>query len=273
MAIIKIAYQGEKGAYSEEAGLKFFKNKNLKFIPCKKFEEVVKEVEKDNADFGVLPVENTTTGSVTKTYDLLFRSSLKIYGEVIIKIYHCLLSLKNTELKNIKYVYSHPQALSQCEKYITKKKLIPVPEFDTAGSARVIKEKRLKNAACIASKRAAEIYNLRIIEEDIADNPWNYTRFFIISKKAPKKGNKNKTSIVFSTHHRPGALVKCLKAFSDRGINLTKIESRPQQDNPWHYNFYLDFEGHLEDKKVKEAMNELLKNAVFVKILGSYPVE
>ncbi len=271
--VMKVAYQGERGAYSEEASLKFFKNKSIKFVPCKRFEDVIKKAEKDKAEFGILPVENTTTGSITKTYDLLLNSRLKIYGEIIIKISHCLLTLKDARLEDIKYVHSHAQALNQCENYITKKNLIPIPEFDTAGSAKIIKNKGLKNHACIASKRVAEIYKLKIIEEDIADILWNYTRFFVLSKNIPEKGKRNKTSIVFSTHHKPGALVKCLKLFSDRNLNLTKIESRPNRDNPWHYNFFLDFEGHISDRNVEDAIIKLSKNALFVKVLGSYPLE
>lgn len=267
---MRVTYQGEPGAYSEEALLKFFREAVP--IPCEDFVRTVSRVKEGLAEFCILPVENSLTGSIAKTYDLLLESELPIYGETIHKVSHNLLALSGTRAREIKYVHSHPQALAQCERYLKRKGFLPVPELDTAGSAKKIKGKNENISACIASRRAAEIYGLEVLEGEIEDLPWNYTRFFILSKNPPQKGKKSKTSIVFSVHHRPGELASCLNIFAEREINLTKIESRPDRKSPWHYLFYLDFEGHTEDEKVEKALALLLKRAHFVKILGSYPM-
>ncbi len=269
----KVAFQGEKGAFSEEAALKFFKSEDIETIPCYSFEEVVELVQSGEADFGILPIENSVAGSVTQVYDLLFMTPLHVYGEVTLRVSHALLGVDSASLSTVKYVISHPQALAQCQNYIRRKNLQAIPEFDTAGSARKIKEMNNPEYACIASKRAAGIYGLKILDESIEDFPWNFTRFFILSREEPGKSDYNKTSIVFSTRHKPGALLECLEAFAKRGINLTKIESRPDKKSPWQYVFYLDFEGHVTDKNVEDALIELLKLATFVKVIGSYPGE
>ena len=271
--MIKVAFQGESGAYSEEAAYKFFKGNNIQTVPCFSFKEVVDLVQDGKVDFGILPIENSVAGSITQSYDLMFTSSLHVYGEVTIKVSHNLISIPSANMSTIKNVISHPQALAQCENYLRRKGLKAIPEFDTAGSAKKIKEMNSPEYACIASKRSAEIYGLNTIDESIEDFAWNYTRFFILSKDEPEKADYNKTSIVFSTRHKPGALLECLQAFAKRGINLTKIESRPDKNTLWHYVFYLDFEGHISDKNVEDALIELLKIATFVKVIGSYPGE
>ncbi len=271
--MIRVAFQGEKGAYSEEAAYKFFNGREIETMPCFSLQEVVDLVQNGDADFGILPIENTVAGSITQSYDLLFTSTLNVYGEVTIRVSHNLLSVEGASQRTIRYVVSHPQALAQCENYIRRKNLVAIPEFDTAGSARKVKEMNDPAYACIASERAARIYGLKIVDESIEDFPWNYTRFFVLSREEPEKGDYNKTSVVFSTRHRPGALLRCLEAFAKRGINLTKIESRPDKNTPWRYLFYLDFEGHISEPHVEEALIELLKIATFVKVIGSYPGE
>ncbi|MGQ9614917.1 MAG: bifunctional 3-deoxy-7-phosphoheptulonate synthase/chorismate mutase [Spirochaetota bacterium] len=269
----RVAIQGEEGSYSEEAGVKYW-GKSVIFIPKNSFEDVVHAVEKEEADFGLLPLENTLIGSISHTYDLILESNLPIVGEVITPISHCLLAIKKIPPDEIRKVYSHPAALSQCSSFLQKLKNCEIiPIYDTAGSAMKISREKDPSAAAIASKLAAQLYNLEIIAEKLEDYPNNQTRFIIISKKGERSYHKNsKTSIVFTTLHQPGALYKVLKIFNDYGINLTKLESRPHKTEPWRYYFYLDFEGHTRDKIIKEAMDELKEQTNFLKVLGSYPI-
>lgn len=266
---ISIAFQGERGAYSEIAAEKFF-NCNIKFIPCKDLEDVFKIVEDSYVDYGIIPVENSIEGSVTRSYDLMRESNLKITGEIVIRISHCLISYHDYEIKDVRKVYSHPQALGQCKNFIRKQKLATYPTYDTAGSVKMLSRRRIKYAAAIASSKAAEIYGLKILAEGIEDDKNNYTRFLIISRNMIKPIGKVKTSIVFTVKHVPGSLYKALKVFASRGINLTKIESRPVIGRPWEYYFYLDFEGSIENNIVKNALKELSKKTTYIKVLGSY---
>lgn len=267
---LKVAFQGEVGAYSEMAVYKYF-GTCVQPIPCKSFSEVFQNVALEKVDYGVLPIENSIEGSVNQVYDLLLTHDLKICGEIILKIEHCLIGNPNAELGLIKKVYSHPQALAQCSKFLERLKCEVIPTYDTAGSVKIIKEKCLINEAAIASEKAAEIYGMKILARNISDILDNYTRFVILSKRdAPQSGN-DKTSIIFSVRHVPGALYEALGAFAKREINLTKIESRPTRKKPWEYIFYLDFEGHKTEPKCMEALNELRDKALFVKVLGSYP--
>lgn len=267
----KAAFQGVPGAYSEEAIMKYFGEEVVtKGFPT--FDEAFAAVQENRAEVGFLPAENSTAGTVTQTYDLLFDSNLSIVGEFFLRIHHNLLVLPGTKLSDVKRVYSHPQGLAQCQGFLKKHSFDPVVEFDTAGSARKIRDENLRSAAAIASARAAEVYGLEILEKHIEDFATNTTRFFILSKKPAKPGEKNKTSIVFSIRHEPGELLRCLEEFASRNINLTKIESRPEKLRPWHYIFYLDFEGFVEDPPIEKALVNLLKRAIFVKVLGSYPV-
>jgi len=267
---IIVAFQGEPGAYSESAAMSYFGN-SIKVKPCKELSDVFDAVENGEANFGIVPIENSLEGSVNRTYDFLLKYDLKVVGELNYRIVHCLISNNGVVLDEIKTVYSHPQALAQCSDFLRKLKCEIISSYDTAGSVKIIKEKKLKNAAAIAGARTAKIYGVKILLEGIEDKAYNYTRFFIISKQVAKPTDKDKTSVIFSVKHVPSSLFRTLEGFSDRKINLTKIESRPNRLKPWEYNFYLDFEGNLKDKKVKEAIKDLKKNSVFVKILGSYP--
>ncbi len=266
----KVAFQGEIGAYSEEAALKFF-NKDVKTIPCATFEDVFRLVEKGKANYGVLPIENSLEGSVGQNYDLLLKTNLKIFGELILRVEHCLIAEKGVKLDSIKDVYSHLQALGQCQEFLKKLNVRLIPFYNTAGSVKMLKTKKLKNSAAIASERSARVYNMNILKKGIETNKKNFTRFFIVSKKEKGQTKNDKTSIVFTLKHSPGTLYKALGIFSICDINLTKIESRPIIGKPFEYNFYLDFEGHYKDKIIIEVLEILKQNCLFLKILGSYP--
>jgi chorismate mutase/prephenate dehydratase len=265
-----VAFQGEPGAYSESAVYQFFGAK-VKVKPCKDFKDVFDSVCTQETQFGVVPVENSLEGIITQNYDLFLRFDLKVSGEVVVKIEHCLIANPGTTLEGIKIVYSHPQALGQCRSFLEEFDRELIPTYDTAGSVKMIKEKGLKNAAAIASERAASIYGMHILAKDIADNPENYTRFFVLSNEDSSPTGKDKTSIIFSAAHKPGSLFYALGEFAKRDINLTKIESRPTKQTPWEYNFYVDFEGHRTEKRCTEALKALEKYAAFIKVLGSYP--
>jgi chorismate mutase/prephenate dehydratase len=268
--MIKVAFQGERGAFSEDAGAKLF-GKDIDFLPCVRLKQVFELVSQDKVEFGVVPLENSQAGSINDTYDLLLVYPLNIFAEVILKISHYLMALPGEKLADITTIYSHPQALAQCEEFLSRLKVDIMPSYDTAGSAKMIKEKKLKNSAAIASNRAADIYGLEILAPEIETNVNNYTKFVAISKQKAKPAQKSKTSLVFAAEHKPGSLYEILGIFATRNINLTKLESRPSRTKPWEYVFYADFEGHLDGKIYKEAVTELQREAAFVKILGSYP--
>lgn len=267
---VAVAFQGEPGAYTEEAAFRFF-GPSAESRPCESLDEVFESVELGHVPFAVVPVENSLEGSITRVYDLLLDSPLMVCGETELRISHCLIANAGTGLDNIKMVYSHPQALGQCRNFLKQLNCELIPASDTAGSVKMIKEQGLSDSAAIASARAAEIYGMKIVAREIEDNPHNFTRFFILSKEdSPPTGN-DKTSIVFSLKHRPGALYDCLKEFASRKINLTKLESRPTRHQPWEYNFYMDVAGHRQDGDISGALEKLEETSVFVKVLGSYP--
>ncbi len=267
---IVVAFQGEIGAYSEEAAFHFF-GSSIKVKPCESLDDVFKAVEGAEVPFGIVPIENSLEGSISRVYDLLLDSSLKVCGEIELRVVHYLIASPGTRLDLIKKVYSHPQALAQCRNFLKHLGYKLIPTYDTAGSVKMIKEKGITDGGAVASAKAAEIYGMKIIASEIEDNPNNFTRFFILSQQdSPPSGN-DKTSIVFSVKHKPGALYEFLKELAVRNINLTKLESRPTRQKPWDYNFYLDFEGHREDKAPREALEYLEKTSLFVKVLGSYP--
>lgn len=261
----KISFQGERGAYSEDAAISFFGN-TVETVPLSTFTEVVEATENGKTDYSVLPVENSLEGSVGESYDLLLSTTLNVVGEIYYRVRHCLIGFD--KIQNIDTVYSHPQALGQCRKFIQKYKLKMVPAYDTAGSVKIIKELNKKNISCIASKRASEIYGVPTIIEGIEDNTNNYTRFLVLSKTKASQGNK--TSIIFSVKHEAGTLYNILREFNEYKINLTKIESRPNKSTPWEYNFYVDFDGSQEDPKIAELLKKINKNSLFLKVLGSY---
>jgi len=268
--MVKVAFQGERGAFSEDAAAKLFGG-DIGVLPCMRLKEVFELVSQDKVEFGIVPAENSQAGSINETYDLLLAYPLNIFAEVIIKVSHCLMALPGERLADITTIYSHSQALAQCDEFLSKLKVEIIPTYDTAGSAKMIKEKRLRKCAAIASKRAADIYGLEILAPEIETNVINYTKFVAISKQRAKSTERSKTSLVFAAAHKPGALYRILGIFATRNINLTKLESRPSKAKPWEYVFYADFEGHLDGEVCQEAVLELQREAAFVKILGSYP--
>jgi len=262
-----VSFQGERGAYSEAAAKSFF-NKDVKTIPLTTFAEILKNTSKNITEYSILPVENSLEGSVGESYDLLYSTDLNATGEIYYRIEHCLIGFGKME--EIDTVYSHPQALGQCRKFIENKNMKTIPTYDRAGSIKIIKELNEKKCACIASKEAASIYNMPIIAENIANNLNNYTRFLILSKKESLESDNDKTSIIFSIKHEPGSLYRIIENFNKNNVNLTKIESRPTKTNTWEYNFYVDFEGHQKNTKILEMLNKIKEETLFIKILGSY---
>lgn len=260
-------FQGEHGAYSEVAARKY--DQNLAYIPCVEFADVFEGVEVGYLDIGVVPVENSLGGAITQVNELLIETNLKIIGEVKIPVHHCLLTLPEIDYREIRVVYSHPQALTQCRDFLTRNHLEPRPYYDTAGAARMLSIDRPKASAAIASELCAEIYNLEVIKEEIEDHEENKTRFLVISKCELDEPGK-KCSIIFSTVHRAGALFEILKIFAEAGINLTRIESMPNREDPGNYYFFLDFEGDINNENIKNVLNEIGKNTVMYKFLGCY---
>lgn len=274
--MLKIAFQGEKGAYSEAAIFEYFKNKTtnrLHLIGFGLFEDVFDALTNDDVDFALVPVENSIAGSVSPVYDLLLNSKTQIIGEIFLKIEHNLLAKKGTKLLDIKTVISHWQALAQCRSFLNKNRIFAKQAYDTAGAAKLIAESLTKSKAAIASEYAAKIYDLEILASDIAINKNNFTRFLLLEKDegSPVKSiTVNKTSIAFKTKHEAGALVNCLNILSTHNINLTKIESRPIPQNPWEYVFYADLNTTPDNPNLQVALNKLKTTASFLKVLGSY---
>lgn len=265
-----VAFQGVHGAYSEQAIRQHFGNE-VQTCPCPKLGDLFETLQSGQVPYGMLPVENALAGAVSQAYELLMDSDLRIQAEVILHVHHALLAPKGTKIEDIRQVRSHPQALAQCDQFLRRYKFEPVPWYDTAGSARDLANDGAPNTGALASELAAELYGLDILARSVEDVPFNYTRFFVIGQDDPQRGEYNKTSLVFATRNRPAALYDCLGEFALRGLNVTKIESRPRRNRPWEPIFFLDFEGHWQDANCQEALARLLQRASFVKMLGSYP--
>jgi prephenate dehydratase len=271
---VTVAFQGEPGAYSEQAALEYLGN-GIATLPCHAFEGVFAAVSAQQATHGLLPIENSLAGSIHRNYDLLLRNDLYIVGEYFLRVSHCLLALPGVKLEEIRRVYSHPQALAQCESNLRRLQLEPVVAADTAGSARELRENGDRHAAALASRRAAQVYGLEVLQDRMEDNPANYTRFLLLACQpfiadAPEQ-ERYKTSIVFSLKNLPGVLFKALSVFALRDIDLTKIESRPIPGKPWEYLFYIDFIGHADAGSCQRALDHLSEFATFLRRLGSYP--
>ena len=265
-----VSFQGVAGAYSEEAVRQYF-GPETETMPCRTFSELFAVVEQRGADYGMLPVENSLAGSVVQSYELLMEHDLRVRAEAILRVRHNLMAAPGTQMEDLKRVKSHPQALTQCERYLARRGLEALPYFDTAGSARDLAANPEPETGVIASALAAELYGLEILEPAIEDLPFNYTRFFVLGLDDPPRSQRSKTSLIFTTRHQPGALYDSLGEFAKRDINLLKIESRPRRNRPWQYLFYLDFEGHWQDTACEAALMSLLRRSSFVKLLGSYP--
>ncbi len=266
--MIKVAYQGERGSYSEIASIKYFGEVDL--MPCKTLADVFDAVSSNYADYAIIPIENSIEGSVNEASDLLLTSTLNVIGEVYVRIIHCLISYDGNTLGDIKRVYSHPQALGQCKGFINSHRFEAIPYYDTAGSVKMLVSNYMRDAAAIASARAAKIYGMKILAEGIEDDKNNYTRFLVLGREVTEQTGNDKTMVIFTTQHIPGALYETLGVFASRNINLTMIISRPIKGRPWEYNFYVDFEGHIKDPNIKASLEDLKEKVTFIKVLGSY---
>ncbi|MEK6642480.1 MAG: bifunctional 3-deoxy-7-phosphoheptulonate synthase/chorismate mutase [Planctomycetota bacterium] len=275
--IITVAYQGTEGAYSHVAANRHFGPRGLEHVAYKghdSFAEMLEAVRDHVADYAVLPIENTTAGSINESYDLLARMNLAVVGEEIIRVDHCLLALEEVPLSRIRRIYSHPKALDQCTDFLRELKHCQIESFaNTAMAAKKIRDDQDLSQAAIASEEAARLYGLTVIRRDVANQKENYTRFVIVASEPVKLDLRipGKTSILFATRHEEGALVDCLNILAADKLNLTKLESRPRPGTPWEYLFYVDFEGNIADPKVADALRKLAAKTNFLKVLGSYP--
>ncbi len=265
-----VAYQGEDGAYSQEAIFETF-GPETETLACRSFEEIFRAILDRRVNLGLLPIENSTAGAINQSYDLLLDYDMPIVGEVIFRVRHALLAPPGRLLRDIRRVYSHPAALAQCERYTANHGWEAIATYDTAGAAQQIAGSHEPGAAAIASETAGKKYGLQVLARGVEDLSNNYTRFFVIGLDQPAHAERSKTSLVFATRHIPGALHACLGEFAARGINLTKIESRPDRRDAWHYVFYVDLEIHRDDPACHEALGGLRDKTSFLKVLGSYP--
>jgi prephenate dehydratase len=279
----RVAYQGEHGAYSEEAALSIFGDAET--VGCPTFAATFDAVLTGQADFATIPVENSQAGSINDTYDLLLthRDRLTVRGEFDLHVHHCLLTLPEDDPATLHSALSHPQALAQTMGYLTKHGLKPVVSADTAGSARLVREDAMHGHAAVAGRRAAEFYNLRIVAADIEDNPYNFTKFLVLAPHTTPIGPDTfalppinpavtKTALLFAVDNIPGSLYRALGALAENGLNLIKIESRPARQRPWDYNFYADVEGDASDPHYQAALDALAERCLFLTVLGSYHV-
>lgn len=266
---MKIAYQGEPGAYSEQALFEYFGKVDTQ--PCETFDAVFDAVNSGACASALIPIENSLAGSIHQNYDLLLKNHVQIVGEFLLRVHHCLIALPGVEKSEIRKAISHPQALGQCAEYLRSHGILPQPSYDTAGSVKALKEAPSPDTAAIASRQAAELYGMQVLEEGIEDNPENYTRFLVIALEPARPGAEAKTSIVFTLRNEPGALFKALSVFALRDLDLTKIESRPLQGKPWEYLFYIDFIGAAHEETTRRALDHLAEYALMLRVLGSYP--
>jgi len=266
---MKIAYQGEPGAFSEAAARRVEPEAQL--LPSKSFEEVFDRVAADTATWGVLPFENSIGGSIHRNYDLLLSHELPIVGEVELPVVHHLLALPGATLAGLRRVYSHPQGLAQCERFLrTLTNVDIIATYDTAGSAKMVADAGLKDAAAIASARAGEVFGLASLAASVQDFDDNITRFLVIGRKPIRDAVPDKTSIVFSLPNEPGSLFKALSVFALRGIDLTKLESRPIPGRPWEYLFYVDLGVARDEVTCGRALTHLGEFAPMLRTLGTY---
>jgi chorismate mutase / prephenate dehydratase len=272
----RVSFQGAEGAYSHLAARKYFGDREgtMEFTGFPTFSRALSEAESGAAGYAFLPIENTTAGSINETYDLLRHTELKIVGEEILEVRHCLLGLPGAPLSGVTRVVSHPQALAQCTHFLADLAgVMPIPFVDTAEAARHVKETGDPALAAIASEEAGQRHGLEILKRDLADQEENWTRFVVVSALAltPDPRIPTKTSLVFSTPHRHGALSHCLNVLDAHGLNLTKLESRPVPRHPWEYLFYVDFEGAESEETAARAIAALSAECPYLKVLGSYP--
>lgn len=273
MEKIKVAYQGVPGAYSEAAITKAFPEQEVEAMPFASYAQVFEAVETSACDYGVIPMENSAQGSVHKNYLLLARCDLHIVKEVFVPIHYSLIGLPDAKKEDISLVITHPAALEECQAYLKQLPRKPVIEtvYDSAGAVEMLLNFSNYETALLGAKSVAELHDLAVLDENVEDNPHNMTRYNVISREAVDPGKGGKTSVVFTTHHRPGALLNAMKVFADRGIDLSKIESRPIPDQPYEYMFYADIDGPVSSPNVKAALDDLEHyHSPWMRVLGSY---
>jgi chorismate mutase/prephenate dehydratase len=264
-----VAFLGPPATFSHMACIQHFGDSS-RLLPENTIEDVFETVEREKVDYGVVPVENSTEGPVSLTLDRLIPSEAKICAEVMTKISHDLLSLSGNAEK-VEKIYSHPQALNQCRGWLRKN--LPHVQLEEAGSTSKAAQMAVGDfkAAAVASSLAASLYGLRVVASQIEDHPNNSTRFLILGRRGAERTGRDKTSVLFAVSHAPGTLFRVLQVFYEKGINLTKIESRPNKEKPWEYIFFIDFEGHGADPYIAEALREMKGRVLYIKLLGSYP--
>ena len=263
-----VAYQGEPGAYGEEGARSLFPD--AEHAPVPSVRRIFEAVEVGRADYGLAPMDNSQAGSITETYDLFLKHGLHLVGETVVRVDHCLLALPGTALVEVEEVISHPQAIAQSEEFLSTLGARVRAEYNTAGAAKLIAEQKLEGVAAIASRRAGELYGLEILAERIQTYPDNYTRFGALSRDPRPLAAPDKCSLVFGTGHAAGSLHRCLGAFAERHVSLSKLESRPRPGRPWEYLFYADLDAAADAPQMVEALAELSSHATFTRLLGSY---
>lgn len=270
---LKIAFQGEMGAFSTEAAFHLLGD-SIELVPCETFDQIFSVVEEGGADFCLAPIENSLYGSVYQNYDLLLKHNLHIVGETYLRIVHNLIAPPGVEIGDVEKVYSHPVALGQCRKFfLTHPAMKQMVAADTAGSVKMVMATRERGAAAVAGRRAAEFYGGEVLIAGIEDDQQNFTRFLLL---APARMNNSlptgadKTTVVFTIENRTGSLYRAMAVFALRDIDLTRIESRPIPGRPWEYSFYVDFLGHTDEPRVRHALDHLREFATVVRVLGCY---
>ncbi len=267
---LRVAFQGERGAFGEEAVYSYFGKTEP--LPYRSFADVFHAVATGEVEYGLVPVENSQAGSINDVYDLLRQHDLFIIGEIGHPVNHCLLCLPGQRLSDIRRVISHPQALAQSDVYLRELGVEVVATYDTAGSAKMIREELLEGVAAVAGSGAAELYQLEILAQSIQTIKDNYTRFIVLGREPTlRRAGDAKTMLVIATAHQPGSLYQCLGVLAANKINLLKLKSRPSRQRAWEYVFYLDLEGHREDQAVRNALADLAIHTTFCKVLGSFP--
>jgi len=265
---LSVAYQGEAGAYSEEGVIALFGETDRR--PLSTIRKVFESVEVGRTEFGLVPMDNSQAGSINETYDLFLKHGLHLIGEVVVRVDHCLMALPGAGIDELEEVISHPQAIAQCEEFLSALPARVRAEYDTAGAAKRILDEKLERTGAIASRRAAELYGLELLAEKIQTFPDNYTRFGALSRDPSPLGEPNKTSLVFGVGHVSGSLYRCLGAFAERHLSLSKLESRPRGGRPWEYVFYVDVEAPADAPQMIEALAETSEHATFTRVLGTY---
>jgi chorismate mutase/prephenate dehydratase len=272
----RVAFQGVEGSYSEIAARKYFsvRSDTMELVGCSSFQDALQMAESGDVGYAFLPIENTTAGSINQTYDLLRGTNLRIVGEEILHVRHCLLGVGGARVEELQRVLSHPQALIQCSRFLASLDEVELVAFeDTAAAAREVARVGDPSQAALASVEAAEIYGLGVLREAVADQDENWTRFVVISSLEIELDSRipAKTSLILTTPHREGALAHCLNLLAEHGVNLSKLESRPVPRRPWEYLFYVDIEGSLDSEPLALAVAELRRECPYLRVLGSYP--